>query len=209
MTTYTDIAARIGDIVERKNAAYGDSFAKAGPFLRLLYPDGLRPGQFDDALAIVRIFDKLQRIAAGGDHFGESPYDDIAGYGILGIAMREQRGNQQKSAAMRRQNDESEQACTNGNASDPDAPQQPQATPASADRRTSGKTTTCASRPTGNASAPPSKNAPPSCFAPPSAGPSGSPLRPWLSENEAERRRDEARTIFLLHFRNTAKEHNP
>ena len=37
-------------------------------------------------LAITRIVDKLFRIATKKDAFGESPFKDIAGYGILGVA---------------------------------------------------------------------------------------------------------------------------
>jgi hypothetical protein len=37
-------------------------------------------------LAITRIVDKLFRIATKKDAFGENPFKDIAGYGILGIA---------------------------------------------------------------------------------------------------------------------------
>jgi hypothetical protein len=69
-----------------KNKAYGSSFEKTGDFLRLLYPDGLRPEQYGDALLLVRVFDKQMRIATRKDAFGESPFSDIAGYGILGAA---------------------------------------------------------------------------------------------------------------------------
>jgi hypothetical protein len=86
---FNRIAAEIGALVTEKNAAYGDSFAKCGEFLRLLFPAGIQPEQYDDALALVRIFDKQMRIAARKDAFGESPYRDIAGYGLLGVAKDE------------------------------------------------------------------------------------------------------------------------
>lgn len=84
-----EIGREIGDLVARKNAAYGSSFDKSGQFLTLLYPAGLRPDQFDDALLLVRIFDKCMRIATRKDAFSESPYRDLAGYGILGAAKDE------------------------------------------------------------------------------------------------------------------------
>ncbi|MGG4035782.1 hypothetical protein ABEV74_18990, partial [Paenibacillus cisolokensis] len=87
VSTYERIGREVGKLVAEKNAAYGDSFAKSGDFLRLLYPDGIKPEQYRDALCIVRIFDKLMRIATAKDAFGESPYRDIVGYGILGVAM--------------------------------------------------------------------------------------------------------------------------
>ena len=81
------IGAEIGALVQEKNAAYGDSFAKSGDFLRLLYPDGIRPEQYGDALLIVRVFDKLMRVATSKDAFGESPWRDCMGYSLLGVSM--------------------------------------------------------------------------------------------------------------------------
>jgi sulfate transport system permease protein len=46
--------------------------------------------QYDDMLCIVRIIDKLFRIATAKDAFGESPYGDITGYGLLGL-MKDRR----------------------------------------------------------------------------------------------------------------------
>jgi len=89
--TFQEIGTAVGKLVEEKNAAYGDSFAKAGQFLRLLYPTGIQPEQYDDMLALCRIFDKQMRIATDQDAFGESPFQDIAGYGILGVAGVERR----------------------------------------------------------------------------------------------------------------------
>lgn len=73
----------IGKLVEEKNRAYGDSFNKCGEFLKILYPNGVRPDQYTDLLGIVRVFDKLMRIANKKDAFEENPWNDIAGYGIL------------------------------------------------------------------------------------------------------------------------------
>ena len=86
---YIEAAREIGTLVTEKNAAYGDSFATCGEFLRLLYPDGIQPDQYTDALAMVRIFDKQKRIATRKGAFGESPYRDIAGYGLLGAVKDE------------------------------------------------------------------------------------------------------------------------
>jgi hypothetical protein len=85
MTSFEEIAESIGRTVSQKNEAYGDAFAKSGDFLRLCYPNGIDPDQYDDALLIVRIFDKQMRIANAKKAFGENPYADIAGYGICGV----------------------------------------------------------------------------------------------------------------------------
>lgn len=81
---YAEMGKLLGSLTQMKNAAYGDSFAKSGEILAVLYPRGIKPEQYRDALAIVRVIDKLFRIATRKDAFGESPWKDIAGYGILG-----------------------------------------------------------------------------------------------------------------------------
>jgi hypothetical protein len=89
---FQSIGASIGVLVEEKNKAYGDSFAQSGKVLRILYPDGVKPDQYDDFLAVTRVIDKLFRIATRKDALGESPWKDISGYGILGVANDEQKG---------------------------------------------------------------------------------------------------------------------
>ena len=81
--TFANLGAEIGALVDEKQRAYGDSFGKSGDVLRILYPDGIRLEQLDDALAITRITDKLFRIATDRDALGESPWRDIAGYALL------------------------------------------------------------------------------------------------------------------------------
>ena len=86
------LAERIGQLVDEKNQAYGNSFDDCGQFLKLLYPNGIPTDKFGDMLCIVRIFDKLKRIATKKDAFGESPYGDIVGYGLLGLE-KDERGH--------------------------------------------------------------------------------------------------------------------
>lgn len=86
---YEKLGQQIGRLVEEKQTAYGDSFGKSGSVLRILYPQGIGPAQIDDALCIVRIVDKLFRIATDRDALGESPYRDIAGYALLGAFRAE------------------------------------------------------------------------------------------------------------------------
>lgn len=87
MNDYEDLGKEIGALVDRKNEAYGSSFEKTGDFLMLLYEDGLAPEDWDDALLLARIFDKMVRIANRKDAFEENPYKDIAGYGLLGAKI--------------------------------------------------------------------------------------------------------------------------
>ena len=84
MKNFKEIGTEIGELVEQKNAAYGSAFEKAADIIKILYPDGVEPAQYTDMLATVRILDKLFRIANNKNAFGESPWRDVAGYGILG-----------------------------------------------------------------------------------------------------------------------------
>lgn len=86
--TYTKLGNEIGELVEKKNNAYGSSFDKSGKILDILYPFGVDVGNYDDFLAITRILDKLFRIATDKDAFNEDPWMDIAGYALLGAARK-------------------------------------------------------------------------------------------------------------------------
>ena len=81
---YEMAGRELGRLVDDKQSQYGDMISAMGPMLKILYPEGVRPGQYDDLALIVRILDKLGRITKGNGEGGESPYRDIAGYGLLG-----------------------------------------------------------------------------------------------------------------------------
>lgn len=80
---YVALGKELGELVEKKQASYGDSFGKAGEVLQVLYPGGIPLEAYTDALTVVRVVDKLFRVATSKDAFGESPWRDIAGYAIL------------------------------------------------------------------------------------------------------------------------------
>jgi len=82
---FEEIGQSVGKVVASKQRAYGDSFGKSGECLRQMFPHGVDPEQYDDLLTIVRILDKLFRIANDADAFEENPYQDIVGYGLLGM----------------------------------------------------------------------------------------------------------------------------
>lgn len=96
MKTYAQIGEEIGKLVQEKNEAYGDSFSRSGEIMQILYPTGIAPEQYIDALSVVRVLDKLFRIANKRDAFGESPWQDIIGYAILGIKNHLQENEQKK-----------------------------------------------------------------------------------------------------------------
>lgn len=93
--TVRDAVQILGELLIIKNEAYGDSAKKASDILRVLYPDGVKPDQYSDMLLVVRVLDKLSRVAHRKDALGENPWQDIAGYGMLGVLLgqREMRCN--------------------------------------------------------------------------------------------------------------------
>lgn len=86
---YIEFGTALGELVQSKQKQYGDSVGKTGRILAVLYPDGVPIKAYDDMLLIVRVLDKLSRIvtaSGGSDAGGESPWKDVAGYGLLGAA---------------------------------------------------------------------------------------------------------------------------
>jgi len=86
---YSKKAKKIAALVKEKQIAYGDSFGQADKIMKVLYPNGISVEQMGDALVIIRMIDKLFRIANNKDAFGESPYDDIVGYALLGAVKND------------------------------------------------------------------------------------------------------------------------
>ena len=82
---YEQIGKEIGALVDKKNASYGSSFDNAGEILKILYPESIGVEQYTDVLAIIRIIDKLFRIANDKTAFNEEPWKDIAGYGLVNV----------------------------------------------------------------------------------------------------------------------------
>lgn len=81
--TWLDLGLEIITVVDRSNAAYGDSTEKSSEILQILWPEGVPIDRMHDLRCMVSIIDKLSRIATDKDAFGESPYRDIAGYAML------------------------------------------------------------------------------------------------------------------------------
>jgi hypothetical protein len=79
---YEEEALRIASILTQKNREYGNSFNETHKILEVLYPNGVKPENYHDLLAIVRILDKLFRISRG-DQGEESAWSDLTGYGLL------------------------------------------------------------------------------------------------------------------------------
>ena len=91
---YEFLGSEVGRLVEEKQLAYGDSFGRSGECLRQMFPDGIKKEQYGDLLTIARILDKLFRIASDPDAFSENPYQDIAGYALLGMKRYKDKENE-------------------------------------------------------------------------------------------------------------------
>jgi hypothetical protein len=85
-TKYFEAAGRIARLVSEKQAAYGDSFGQSHKIVEVLYPNGVSREQLPDFLTMIRIIDKLFRIANKKNAFGEDPWQDVMGYALLQCA---------------------------------------------------------------------------------------------------------------------------
>ena len=93
ISQYEVIGREIGRLLNTKQQAYGDSFGKQQEILKVLYPEGIEPWQYQNVLTIVRILDKIFRISnfpktTNSDIMDEDPWRDIAGYAILSIPKK-------------------------------------------------------------------------------------------------------------------------
>jgi len=83
MTFETDFLNKVevlSEMIIEKNKQYGGSYQKSAEILKVLYPDGIFAQDYKNLLAVVRIIDKLFRIANRGN---DNEWDDIAGYSLL------------------------------------------------------------------------------------------------------------------------------
>lgn len=85
MLSYEALGRQIGQLVDEKNRAYGDAFGKTAQILAIIFPDGVSVEQYRYVGLIVRVLDKLCRVANDTGAFEENPFADLAGYGLLAM----------------------------------------------------------------------------------------------------------------------------
>jgi hypothetical protein len=89
--SFEDISLEISQTLEKKNKAYGNSFNKTTEHLKLLFPDGVVDDQYQHLMYIVRILDKIGRIANSSllppEEGVLDAYKDIQGYTTLMLKM--------------------------------------------------------------------------------------------------------------------------
>jgi len=93
---YAELGRSIGALIQEKQQSYGDSFHKSGEVMKQLFPKGIPPESYVDALALVRIIDKLFRLATDPGYNGENSWGDIAGYALLRLGDVESKKNASK-----------------------------------------------------------------------------------------------------------------
>ena len=79
------LASGLAELICQKQQAYGDSFTNAEKIIKVLYPNGIPEASYQDALTVIRVIDKLFRVATANDPFNEDPWLDIAGYALLSV----------------------------------------------------------------------------------------------------------------------------
>lgn len=84
LAPYQELANEIGRMTDEKSALYGDSAERAEQILKILYPEGVPVSAFKNALLVVRIADKLCRIATAAEGDNEDAWADLAGYSLIG-----------------------------------------------------------------------------------------------------------------------------
>jgi hypothetical protein len=88
MKSLEEIAREVALLVEDKQAQYGDAFGKSEQILKVLYPDGVKPEDYQNLLTITRIVDKLFRLATNNGNDREDPWRDICGYSLLSLRSK-------------------------------------------------------------------------------------------------------------------------
>ncbi len=84
---FMEIMEPVAALLEEKGRAYGNSFQNSGKIIEVLFPNGIPKDRYQDMLTIVRIIDKLFRIANHKrDPMGENPWQDVLGYAVLALA---------------------------------------------------------------------------------------------------------------------------
>lgn len=96
--SFEQMGQKIGSLVDEKQKAYGNSVDSSFQVMKIYMAryknaDGtytIPEELLQHIMLMVRIMDKQSRIFSNpkGDLMGESPYQDILGYGMLGTKMQ-------------------------------------------------------------------------------------------------------------------------
>ena len=81
----------IEELLEKKNHSYGNSVARSADMMRALFPCGMGIQVYHRVHFMIRIFDKLCRLASPNIRREEAvdAWKDIVGYGMLALRQEE------------------------------------------------------------------------------------------------------------------------
>jgi len=81
------IARDVASMVKEKNKEYGSAFQKVSHILSILFPNGIPTSKYHDVAILVRVLDKICRIASANDkNVKKDAWFDICGYGLLRLS---------------------------------------------------------------------------------------------------------------------------
>ena len=81
------ISRDVVSIVKEKNREYGSAFQKVSHILSILFPNGIPTNKYHDVAILVRVLDKVCRIASANDKdVKKDAWLDIVGYGLLRLS---------------------------------------------------------------------------------------------------------------------------
>jgi len=81
------VACDVVVVVEEKNREYGSAFQKVSEILNILFPNGIPTSKYHDVAILVRVLDKICRIASANDkNVKKDAWLDITGYGLLRLS---------------------------------------------------------------------------------------------------------------------------
>lgn len=88
---YESAGQALGLLIDEKRRQYGGgALERAAAVMTLLYPDGIQPEHYCDAMSLMRVVEKLCRVA-GGNQGDEDAWIDIAGHGLVAGAISAKR----------------------------------------------------------------------------------------------------------------------
>jgi len=81
------ISRDVVSIVKEKNREYGSAFQKVSHILSILFPNGIPTNKYHDVAILIRVLDKICRIASANDKdVKKDAWLDITGYGLLRLS---------------------------------------------------------------------------------------------------------------------------
>lgn len=92
---YHTIAEGVAELVLQKQKEYGNGVLRSNRMMLQLFPDGIPAAKYRDAFTLVRLMDKISKIAADENSATGEPWRDIAAYSLLTLALIE--GDNKKS----------------------------------------------------------------------------------------------------------------